>query len=125
MPSLSRLSTMVLVASLFTAGAAAQQSATGNLRGSVAPPARDSTPKPQGVDTPRIDTGRGTERLDSSVGPAEARSGQTRPPGGGPNGGLTRTNPQDVAPSTQGRSAQGSSARPVPSAESKERERNR
>ena len=110
---------------LATPFAIAQQSSTGNPKGSVAPAAGDSTPKVQGATGPRVDTGRGTEPLSSEHGPVEARTGQNRPPGGGPNGGLTRTNPQDTAPSDNGRSAQGSSARPVPSSESKERERNR
>lgn len=79
------------------AGAFAQNPATGNPRGSVAPSGQGNSEKPPAEPARTVDTGR-SDPLDSRKGPAEARTNRTQLPGGGSStGGLTRRNPQDNA----------------------------
>jgi hypothetical protein len=87
-------------AGLMFAGAAfAQGPSTGNPKGSVAPSTQGSSASPPAERARTVDTGR-SDPLDSSKGPAEARTNRTPQPGGGSStGGLTRRNPQDNATS--------------------------
>jgi hypothetical protein len=99
-----------LLLACFTAAPRAQP--TGNPKGTLAPEAQGQGAKPAPAASPKLSAG---PRLDDSLGPTEARTHRTEPPGGGTAGGLTRRNPQDAHPTDKARSDRGSAQpQPVP-----------
>jgi hypothetical protein len=88
----------VLVAALTGLAPALAQS-TGNPKGSVAPSTQGAAAKPPA--DPKTPSANGSPGpiLDSTRGPASARTQRTQPPGGGPAGGLADHFPQDNHPS--------------------------
>jgi hypothetical protein len=90
----------VLIAAL-TALAPALGQSTGNPKGSAAPSTQGAPAKPAA--DPKTPSANGSPGpiLDSTRGPASARTQRTEPPGGGPAGGLADHFPQDKHPSAK------------------------
>lgn len=96
---------------LSACAAAAWSQPTGNPKGTMAPSAQSGSGKPAPGN--RSDGLTSTPHLDEKLGPSEARTQRTQPPGGGTAGGLTRRNPRDADPSGKGTTDRGS-AEPRP-----------
>lgn len=81
---------------------------TGNPKGSTAPSVQGQSAKPGASRATPVDGGAGP--IGPGMGPAEARTRRTEPPGGGTAGGLTQRRLTENEPASKSRTDKGSAA---------------